>query len=83
MKAGYKVRDYLLEEKLGAGGAGEVWRVRHEYLNKHDRDKSAWWMLIILIPFVGGIWYLVEVGFLKGTEEQNQFGSDPLAAAQP
>lgn len=43
----------------------------------HDRDKSAWWMLISLIPLVG-IWALIENGFLRGTEGANRFGSDPL-----
>ena len=44
----------------------------------HDRDKSAWWILINFVPFVGGIWALIENGFLKGTEGSNRFGSDPL-----
>ncbi len=46
----------------------------------HDRDKSGWWTLIILIPIIGGIWMLVECGFLKGTDGANKFGADPLAA---
>ena len=25
----------------------------------HDRDKSGWWSLIMLVPFIGGIWFLV------------------------
>ena len=45
----------------------------------HDRDKSAWWILIGLIPVIGPIWALVENGFLRGTEGQNRFGPDPLA----
>jgi uncharacterized membrane protein YhaH (DUF805 family) len=45
----------------------------------HDRGKSAWWILIGLVPIVGGIWTLVECGFLKGTDGANQFGPDPLA----
>ena len=40
----------------------------------HDRDKSGWWMLILLIPIVGAIWFLVELGFLKGTDGPNRFG---------
>ena len=44
----------------------------------HDRDKSAWWVLINLIPIVGDIWALVENGFLKGTSGANRFGPDPL-----
>jgi len=45
----------------------------------HDRGKSGWWMLIVLIPIVGGLWALVECGFLRGTSGANRFGSDPLA----
>jgi uncharacterized membrane protein YhaH (DUF805 family) len=44
----------------------------------HDRDKSGWWILINLLPFIGGIWALVENGFLKGTSGQNRFGADPV-----
>lgn len=45
----------------------------------HDRDKSGWWTLIGLVPVIGGIWMLVELGFLRGTEGPNRFGPDPLA----
>jgi uncharacterized membrane protein YhaH (DUF805 family) len=45
----------------------------------HDRGKSAWWILILFVPIVGAIWYLVECGFLRGTEGANQYGPDPLA----
>ena len=44
----------------------------------HDRDKSGWWILIGLIPFIGFIWSFIECGFLKGTDGQNRFGEDPL-----
>jgi uncharacterized membrane protein YhaH (DUF805 family) len=46
----------------------------------HDRDKSGWWVLIVLVPFIGWIWALVETGFLAGTPDRNQYGPDPLAA---
>jgi len=45
----------------------------------HDRDKSAWWLLMNLVPFIGAIWVFVECGCLRGTEGQNQYGPDPLA----
>ncbi|HYM98415.1 MAG TPA: DUF805 domain-containing protein [Aestuariivirgaceae bacterium] len=45
----------------------------------HDRDKSGWWSLIGLVPFIGGVWILVECGCLPGTEGPNRFGPDPLA----
>ena len=40
----------------------------------HDRDKSGWWLLIALIPLIGPIWLLIELGFLKGTPGPNQYG---------
>lgn len=43
----------------------------------HDRGKSGWWMLIGLIPFIGGIWVFVECGCLRGTVGPNEYGSDP------
>jgi uncharacterized membrane protein YhaH (DUF805 family) len=44
----------------------------------HDRDKSGWWSLIILIPIIGAVWMLVELGILEGTRGPNRFGPDPL-----
>jgi uncharacterized membrane protein YhaH (DUF805 family) len=45
----------------------------------HDRNKSGWWSLILFVPIIGGIWMLVELGFLRGTEGANRFGQDPIA----
>ena len=42
----------------------------------HDRNKSAWWILIGLIPVIGGLWALIETGFLRGTVGANRFGDD-------
>ncbi len=44
----------------------------------HDRNKSAWWILIAIIPIIGWIWALVETGFLRGTVGSNTYGPDPL-----
>lgn len=46
----------------------------------HDRNKSGWWILIVLVPVVGSLWYLIECGFLPGTSGPNRFGADPLGA---
>ena len=40
----------------------------------HDRNKSGWWVLIVLVPLVGFIWQLVELGFLTGDEGPNPYG---------
>lgn len=47
----------------------------------HDRNKTGWWVLIVLVPVIGGLWYLIECGFLKGTTGPNTYGPDPLSAA--
>src|SRR5882757_5298222 len=45
----------------------------------HDRDKSGWWVLVVFVPLIGGLWYLIECGFLRGTDGPNPYGPDPLA----
>ena len=44
----------------------------------HDRGKSGWWILIAFIPLIGGIWALVETGFLEGDPGDNEYGPNPL-----
>ncbi|MGA8277894.1 MAG: DUF805 domain-containing protein [Rhodanobacteraceae bacterium] len=46
----------------------------------HDVDKSAWWILIALVPVVGGLIALVFNGFIAGTPGANRFGAAPKAA---
>jgi uncharacterized membrane protein YhaH (DUF805 family) len=45
----------------------------------HDRGKSAWWVLLMLIPVIGWLWTLIECGMLKGTPGANRFGDAPRA----
>ncbi|MCA3562661.1 MAG: DUF805 domain-containing protein [Aestuariivirga sp.] len=45
----------------------------------HDRDKSGWWTLIGLVPFIGAVWMLIELGVLRGTDGANKYGPDPLS----
>jgi uncharacterized membrane protein YhaH (DUF805 family) len=47
----------------------------------HDRNKSGWWVLIAFVPVIGGLWYLIECGFLPGTTGANNYGADPLTTA--
>jgi uncharacterized membrane protein YhaH (DUF805 family) len=42
----------------------------------HDQDKSGWFVLLSLIPFVGALAVLVFM-FLEGTKGPNRFGPDP------
>jgi uncharacterized membrane protein YhaH (DUF805 family) len=39
----------------------------------HDTDKSGWWILIALVPFVGGIILLVLM-CIDSTRGVNQWG---------
>jgi uncharacterized membrane protein YhaH (DUF805 family) len=51
----------------------------------HDRGKSGWWVLVGLIPVVGAVWQLVELGFFSGTPGDNAYGLakiEPASAAQ-
>ncbi len=43
----------------------------------HDRDKSVWWLFINLVPYVGWLWVLIELGCLRGTKGPNRYGPDP------
>ena len=40
----------------------------------HDRNKSAWWILITFIPVIGAFWAFVENGFMAGTDGPNHYG---------
>jgi len=42
----------------------------------HDTDRSAWWILLALIPFFGGLVLIVFL-CLDGTKGDNKYGSDP------
>lgn len=45
----------------------------------HDRDKPGQWCLINVIPVIGWLWTLIELGFLRGTKGPNGYGDDPTA----
>lgn len=45
----------------------------------HDQDKSGWFVLLNLIPSIGGLIVLVFM-CLEGTRGDNRFGSDPKGA---
>jgi uncharacterized membrane protein YhaH (DUF805 family) len=45
----------------------------------HDRDQSGWWCLLLLIPAIGFLWAVINLGILEGTSGSNRFGPDPLA----
>jgi uncharacterized membrane protein YhaH (DUF805 family) len=46
----------------------------------HDRNKSAWWILVNFVPIIGPVYALIQNGFLAGTKGKNRFGDDPLGS---
>lgn len=42
----------------------------------HDIGKSGWWLLIVFVPIIGGIWLLV-LFVTKGQSGSNAYGADP------
>lgn len=44
----------------------------------HDRNHSAWFLLISLVPVIGWLWLFIELGFIRGNADANRFGPSPL-----
>jgi uncharacterized membrane protein YhaH (DUF805 family) len=42
----------------------------------HDRNRSAWFLLLSLIPVVG-LWVFIELVFFRGSPDLNRFGPPP------
>ncbi|HBW4676030.1 TPA: DUF805 domain-containing protein [Klebsiella pneumoniae] len=79
----------IIDKMLGwqrAGGEGILttiygvlvflpwWAVQFRRL--HDTDRSAWWLLLLLIPVIG--WLVILIfNCQRGTEGNNRFGPDP------
>ncbi|MEE1795025.1 DUF805 domain-containing protein [Streptomyces sp. BE308] len=47
----------------------------------HDTGRSGWWILISLVPLVGGIILLVFLA-TEGKYEANEYGANPKLAPQ-
>lgn len=43
----------------------------------HDQDKSGWFVLLNLIPYIGAFAVLILMA-MPGTEGENRYGPDPL-----
>ena len=48
----------------------------------HDRGQSGWWTLIALIPGLGQVWQVVNLGVLPGVGEANRFGAAATASSE-
>lgn len=46
----------------------------------HDTNRSAWWLLIGLVPFAGAV-VLIVFYLLPSTPGDNNYGPNPLASA--
>ena len=46
----------------------------------HDRNHSGWWLLFLLVPFVGLLYWLIDLGLLDGTKVANRYGLPPKDA---
>lgn len=44
----------------------------------HDIGKSGWWLLIVFVPIIGGIWLLILL-VTPGQSGSNSYGADPKA----
>jgi uncharacterized membrane protein YhaH (DUF805 family) len=54
-------------------GSGTLDRIS----NKFPEDSAMWWALSLAALGLG-LWGLIEMGFLRGTDGDNDYGADPL-----
>lgn len=48
----------------------------------HDRQLSAWWLLLVLVPALGPIVLACQLLFACGTHGDNRYGIDPRSRAR-
>ncbi|TXI92740.1 MAG: DUF805 domain-containing protein [Burkholderiaceae bacterium] len=44
----------------------------------HDRNYSAWYLLLALIPVLGALWLIWQLVFRAGIADDNRWGKNPL-----
>jgi uncharacterized membrane protein YhaH (DUF805 family) len=49
----------------------------------HDRGMPAWWLLLGVVPYLGGLVLLVLNGFLRGDGGPNRYGPPPPSLHLP
>ena len=47
----------------------------------HDTDRSGWWLLLGLLPLLGGLVLLIFF-IIGGTRGPNRFGPDPVEVGE-
>jgi uncharacterized membrane protein YhaH (DUF805 family) len=55
---------------LAAVGAASVARL-------HDRGRSGWWLVAIVVPVAGALWLAWELSLRRGDAHANAWGADP------
>lgn len=64
---------------IALGGILALWISLATMIKRcHDRGKSGWWVLIVLIPLAGFIWMIIDLGALEGEPGDNAWGPNPL-----
>jgi uncharacterized membrane protein YhaH (DUF805 family) len=43
----------------------------------HDHNKSAWWFLLLFVPYFGEVMYTFYLGCWSGDREENDYGMAP------
>ena len=46
----------------------------------HDREQSAWWLVLLIVPVLGPIVVAAWLLLGRGTRDENRFGPDPRTA---
>lgn len=46
-------------------------------LRLHDVGRSSWWLLVVLIPVLGALWLVWQLGFKRGQLHNNRWGTKP------
>jgi uncharacterized membrane protein YhaH (DUF805 family) len=47
----------------------------------HDRGYSALMTLLLFVPVIGGLWALIDLGFIPGTLDRNKYGLSPKTSS--
>jgi uncharacterized membrane protein YhaH (DUF805 family) len=45
----------------------------------HDRNRSAVWLVVVMVPLLGPAWLTFQMALRRGTPGDNAFGPDPRA----
>jgi uncharacterized membrane protein YhaH (DUF805 family) len=53
-----------------------IWSIRVTVLRLHDLNRSGWWVVVTLIPYLGWVASLVLL-FVPGSAQENDYGEKP------